>query len=244
MRNDFTDWHIPHVPPQHILYLQISGERQVRWGEDIIPVLPGDIVLFGARNVFENPLPTAPYEAVRITFAAVHADGPSPLSNGITISWHTRSKNARLASYFEEIVLGADQTGDPARKRLSHLLAVLLIDLSKDHTSPEKHSRIAFLRENIDRDPGTPRTEASCAAEASISVSTFKRLFLREYGMSLKEYQLRRRISNASAMIASSPKKTFREIALSLGFYDEYHFSRMFRKITGMQPKTYRDTVI
>ncbi|MEK6796127.1 MAG: AraC family transcriptional regulator [Spirochaetota bacterium] len=244
VRSDFSDWHIPHIPPQHILYLQVSGERRVCWGDEIIPVEPGDIVLFAAKNEFDNPLPSAPYEAVRITFAALHADGTSLSSNGLILNWHTRSKNVRLASYFEEIMLGADAAADSARRRLSHLLAVLLIDLSREYTSPERHSRIASLRESIDRDPGEPRTESSCAEEANISVSTFKRLFLRECGMSLKEYQLRRRISNASAMIASSPKKTFHEIALSLGFYDEFHFSRMFKKITGMQPKTYRNTVL
>ncbi|MBI4976842.1 MAG: helix-turn-helix transcriptional regulator [Spirochaetes bacterium] len=244
IRSDFSDWHIPYVPEQHVIYLLVSGERRACWDDEIVTLRQGDIVLFPAHISFDNPLPEAPYEAISITFSAHRGDSTTAASKGLTINWHTRSKHARLASYFEEIAFAADSPDIFARMRLPHILAALFIDLAREHAEPDRNSRIAFIRKEIDTDPSQPRTEVSCAEKASMSVSTFKRLFYRECGMSLKEYQLRRRIADASAMIASSPKKTFHDIALSLGFYDEFHFSRMFKKFTGMDPRAYRNTAL
>jgi AraC-like DNA-binding protein len=52
-------------------------------------------------------------------------------------------------------------------------------------------------------------------------------------------YRAIRRIDAACAML-QQPGPTMRDIAASLGFSDEFHFSRRFKQITGMSPREFR----
>lgn len=77
------------------------------------------------------------------------------------------------------------------------------------------------------------------AGYSNVSKSHMMRLFKKAYGVSPIQYQLMQRIHKARQMIATSAN-TISEIAGYLGFSDLQHFSKVFKRITGQSPSSFR----
>ena len=58
-------------------------------------------------------------------------------------------------------------------------------------------------------------------------------------GVSPKKYLHLVQLQHALNAMASTPKLSMTDCALSSGFYDQAHFNRVFRKLTGMAPGAY-----
>ncbi|MFC5529689.1 helix-turn-helix domain-containing protein [Cohnella yongneupensis] len=65
--------------------------------------------------------------------------------------------------------------------------------------------------------------------------------FKMETGLSFRNYVLERRIEEARNLIKFT-KLTFSEVATRLCFHDQSHFTKTFKKLTGVTPKQYRLT--
>jgi len=67
-----------------------------------------------------------------------------------------------------------------------------------------------------------------------------ERLFNAQTGMSAKEYATNLRIEFARKLIKSNNSTSLTEIAYTLGYYDQAHFIKQFKKSTGLSPGEYR----
>jgi AraC family transcriptional regulator len=92
-----------------------------------------------------------------------------------------------------------------------------------------------YIRTNLAADMGV----AELAALVNLSPHYFSMLFRRALGVPPHQYVLQERIAEACRLLAAG-QMTLSELASSLGFADQSHFSRAFRKITGMTPRMYR----
>jgi AraC-like DNA-binding protein len=70
----------------------------------------------------------------------------------------------------------------------------------------------------------------------------FSNRFTETFGVRPGEYILRRRIEHAQGVILSGTH-TLKEIAAMTGFSDAAHFSRTFKRYTGVPPSQYFDTI-
>jgi AraC family transcriptional regulator len=77
------------------------------------------------------------------------------------------------------------------------------------------------------------------AEAAGIHPVHLAREFRRFYGSTLGQYVRQRRIEYAIGLI-SKAGSSFADIALAAGFSDQSHFSRTFRKLTGLTPRQFR----
>ena len=77
------------------------------------------------------------------------------------------------------------------------------------------------------------------AVWARLSVPHFTVLFKKRYGYTPVEYFSRLRIQQACRLLEFS-ERTVGEIARSVGFTDQYYFSRVFKKIMGASPANFR----
>ena len=59
--------------------------------------------------------------------------------------------------------------------------------------------------------------------------------------MSFIEYVTTLRINHAIRLLDSNQKLSIGEIALEVGYSDQYYFSRVFKKSTGYSPKDYKN---
>ena len=104
--------------------------------------------------------------------------------------------------------------------------------------SPTQVTRVReYIRANLARDIGL----AELAGQLSLSPHYFSMLFKHALGVSPHHYVLRERIHEAQRLLAKA-RTPISEVALSLGFSDQSHFSQAFRKMTGTTPKRYQST--
>jgi AraC family transcriptional regulator len=78
------------------------------------------------------------------------------------------------------------------------------------------------------------------AGVASISKYHFISLFKQSMGMTPHQYVIQQRIERARILLRD-PSLSISEISLACGFTNQSHFTRLFRKHTGVTPKTYRE---
>lgn len=79
------------------------------------------------------------------------------------------------------------------------------------------------------------------AANVEIDPSYLCRTFRKHMGCTVSEFSLRLRIATAARALARGTG-TISTIAQENGFYDQSHFCRHFRRLTGLNPYSYRQT--
>lgn len=94
--------------------------------------------------------------------------------------------------------------------------------------------------EAIDRRLDQPLDLASLAAVAHFSPYHFHRLFAAWTGETLGDYLRRRRVEQAASRLASQPRLSVLQVALSVGFGSGEAFSRAFKAHFGCSPSVWR----
>ena len=69
---------------------------------------------------------------------------------------------------------------------------------------------------------------------------TVSRMFKKAMHTGFNDYLTERRVECAKAALLAEPKKNIRDIASSLGFRDESYFIKVFKKVTGLTPNSFR----
>jgi AraC-like DNA-binding protein len=77
------------------------------------------------------------------------------------------------------------------------------------------------------------------AALGSCSVRSLQRLFARYLGVSPKSVLARYRLQDAAAAIDAGQVEDLAGLAVSMGWFDQAHFSRDFRTVVGLPPSVY-----
>jgi AraC family transcriptional regulator len=80
------------------------------------------------------------------------------------------------------------------------------------------------------------------AAVAGLSVSHFKSLFRESVGLPVHQYLIRRRVERARSLLAED-KMSISQIAFETGFAHQSHLSRHMRRVLGVTPKAFRETL-
>ena len=73
--------------------------------------------------------------------------------------------------------------------------------------------------------------------------ATLRKLFRDQLGMTLTEYVNKVRVE-ASEELLKNPNLSLAQIAVQVGFYDQSHFGKVFRNLTGYTPGAYRRKIL
>jgi AraC family transcriptional regulator len=119
------------------------------------------------------------------------------------------------------------------------VLEMLGAVLRKRPPSGAAASWLGHTREILDADPARDVSLAAIAAEVGVAPVRLARAFRRAYGESPGEYVRRLRIRVACERLRD-PRVSLVELAASLGFADQSHFTRVFRKLVGVTPGAWR----
>jgi transcriptional regulator GlxA family with amidase domain len=77
------------------------------------------------------------------------------------------------------------------------------------------------------------------ASLGGLSVRSLQRLFAAYVGVSPKAVLARYRLQDAAAAIDAGEVDDLADLAASLGWFDQAHFSRDFRAVVGVTPSSY-----
>ena len=99
--------------------------------------------------------------------------------------------------------------------------------------------RLRSVLEHIDAHLARRLVVAELAAVARLSPFHFCRVFRRSTGLSPHRFIVERRIERACTLVRDSDQP-FAEIATTVGFADQSHFSRTFARVARETPRRYR----
>jgi AraC-like DNA-binding protein len=118
-------------------------------------------------------------------------------------------------------------------------LAGLMRPLDRAGHAPEEYRRLTPVMEHVTTRYGRRIDVAELARLADLSVSQLQREFRRLFNISPGDYVLWTRLMMARRRLEETDDPIGR-IARDCGFYDQSHFTRAFKKHTGMPPLEYR----
>ena len=133
----------------------------------------------------------------------------------------------------------ADECSAPA---IESLIIEMLIASSRAKDSDADRGRPRWLeeaREMLYEHITSPPSLTLLAMEVGVHPVTLAREFRRYYGATIGEAVRRRRIEIACREIVKS-NAPMNKIAAHVGFYDQSHFTRTFKLLTGLTPVEYR----
>lgn len=109
------------------------------------------------------------------------------------------------------------------------------LSLTVSHSSNTLAPAIKHLQENY-HNPSL--TNETLARECRLSEVHFRKLFLKQYNTTPKQYVIDIRIDKAKQLLTDGIMK-INAIAEECGFSNPYHFCRVFKQKTGMTPTEY-----
>jgi AraC-like DNA-binding protein len=136
------------------------------------------------------------------------------------------------AAALNEVLAGAD---DPAMiAAATRLLAPQL------PASDPQVERICAILRKVEQTAGLTQVE-ELAADAGLGVRSLQQLFSEYLGVSPKWVLRRFRLQEAADRLAGGEELDLAALALSLGYFDQAHFTSDFRKLVGEPPARYRE---
>ena len=161
------------------------------------------------------------------------SDSPCVFNDGAT-AWLM----ARLRREFRTADAEASLT-------IEGLVLELIAGASRRRRLVAEDSRARWLRrakEFLDESFSQPLTLSVIAEAAGVHPVYLANSFRLHYQCSVGEYLRRRRVEFACGRLSGS-KDSLTDIALAAGFSSHAHFSRTFKRVTGMTPVQYKATL-
>ena len=232
----------PHFHDEYSIALITSGRHNFTCNKEEFLASPGDIRLINPGDIHVCKSKTWGY----ITFTPDN-DFVEAFSQSCQKELHNITfanpviKNQKLAKLFLDLRRATKQWQDELMAE--NILEELVVNLISSYSNTQIKSKeisysraklmqsIEYMSENFDE---TVQLE-NLANISGLSKYHFLRKFKEEFNMTPHAYLLQIRIQKAKNMLLQN--KSLSQIALSCGFSDQSHFTRVFGKIYGMSPK-------
>ena len=224
------------------LQFMSKGSVRVAYGTDVFelsgawiwPCHPGTQIAF-------EPGPTGAWEHRYIAFT-----GPlwqTWQAQGLWPRRPQRVKSQHFAERFDQLLSHYERQATWSQARSVNLLEGLLLELA-DERDAEPQRREVWLEDCLRRMAANHYQQndyAEIADSWGMSLSTLRRRFRQQMGMSIHQYALNQRLAEAQRLLRDS-ELPIKAIADELGYSDVFFFSRQFKQHSGVTPGMYRQS--
>lgn len=164
------------------------------------------------------------------------------LDHGFATDAPSDTRGGPVAEAGTRLAAAMDQGGDPLT--VEALTAEVVAALCRFQAAEwsRRPGWLADAPDLFDGDNSAPRSLRDLAAAAGVHPVHFAAVFRRCYGCSVGDYLRRRRVAQARRSLAELDRP-LAEVAAAVGFADQSHLTRAFKRYTGMTPGAYRTSL-
>ncbi|TXK85064.1 helix-turn-helix domain-containing protein [Paenibacillus sp. N3.4] len=232
-----------------VLIAIAGGQGILRINDQTYELAQGTVILIPAHShaaLITNNL--KPIHAYKLLISTREQVGPLPAGAMVRKSGVASTPNTlffpnepAIVAHVEELYihrLPAREIRHVQNQMLFHQIILQLLEKQDSkyvaNEQPSMERSIIYLENHFSE----KITREQLAAMAGVSRSHYSILFKQLTGFSPNEYMSRLRIHRAKELLISEPG-TLREIALKVGYKDEFYLSRRFKQQTGASPSGY-----
>ncbi|MEM9507829.1 MAG: AraC family transcriptional regulator [Cyanobacteria bacterium P01_E01_bin.35] len=153
---------------------------------------------------------------------------------------------AHFAAHFETELLNSNYGGALYGESMALAFSLYLLEKYSDRYQPLPRPKgqlsslqLTAVIEYIHAHLESELSLTELATQLNLSSFHFARLFKKSLGLSPHKYVLQNRIERAKKLIVAASHIPLSDVALQVGFYDQTHFSKAFKKYLGVSPKAF-----
>lgn len=153
---------------------------------------------------------------------------------------------AKFARQFEYELQNGSYGGALYGESLALAFSLYLLEQHSDRSKPLPRSRgklsslqLRDVVEYVHVNLSDQLSLTDLAERLNLSAFHFARLFKNSLGLSPHQYVLQNRVERAKKLIKVSTSSNLTDIALQVGFYDQTHFGKAFKRVVGVSPKAF-----
>lgn len=226
-----------HAHPHGYLCLVVDGAFAETWVGRDAHAYPGTVYFLPAGARHTNRFFSAGAHCLRIEIDESLADA---LQATLADPWFRLGGPASwLALRLYRRCVGTDLTADDLESYLSVLFERGGPGSLAAYGSARRPRWITDVRDALIDAGSAPPTLTELSRIAGVHRASLTRAFFAEFGCSVGEFVLTRRVACACRLLIETPLPLSR-IAVDVGFHDQAHFTRAFRRRIGVTPGVFR----
>lgn len=230
----------------------LEGDMALQVEDRFYAMHPGDLYLIPS-GVLHNELSdgractTAWFvffpNGVHINVSGFAADGNFHVYHGQRVILDPVVVNLIVSEIDKELGSARPGAMTLVKGSLLQVLVLLQRQLQKlGQRQPPEQWRQSVVRDvisHLQENPGAVPDLSQLADHCALSPNHLSSIFKSVTGKTISAYCGELRIRRAEELLRTTPMK-LRQIAELLGYYDQYHFCKAFKKATGLSPSAYR----
>jgi AraC family transcriptional regulator len=195
--------------------------------------LPGEIMFFHAGEPHQSVNKLFPARNVNLEIESVFLrdNGVTESAVGASVLKNPNAKFIMLKVY-KELLAADDFSGATIKMLLLNLIC------AASETEKDEPRWVGVIYELMNDRWNEPLSLKDLSRAAGVHPVTVSKFFPKYFSCTFGEYMRRLKIEKSLRMIKNSPR-SLTEIAYECGFYDQSHFTRTFKHLTGFLPNSY-----
>ena len=227
----------------HDFIYMIEGEWKIGLKNEIFEMHNDDVLILPANQPHYGIVPCSP--KTRTMYFCIHSHSDDGIAgeettdkNVIVKEFLHTSMAPNIKLLFEKILKTKHNP-----QICTAYLNVLFYELSELSLKKNERSMAQAILDYAVSSERIP-TNSEIAAHFKVSKRSAEMIFKSNYNTTIHNFLLDYKLKESKRYLADFPDMKIISIAQMLGFYDEFHFSKMFARKFGLSPSAFRKQIL